>query len=278
MFPRWVVACPPSRRALKRSVANDERAVLVNGIRSSDGRVSLDADDPGLLLGHGVFETMRTYGGVVFALEAHLRRLTQSAETVGVVMPSLHILKEEILRVVEARKGESVVRLTLTVGGMRMVRAGALPSLPPGLRCATRSWAPVPWLPGTAKHNSRLNSLMAVRDAGVDEVLWVDKDGFLLEGTRSNVFGVVEQTLWTPPLDGRCLAGVTREFLLHLAQELGISVREHPMQSAQRFDELYLSSTLKELTPIIEMDGKSVQGSGPIGDRLSSAFAAAVRN
>jgi branched-subunit amino acid aminotransferase/4-amino-4-deoxychorismate lyase len=259
-------------------MANDDRAVLVNGILSSDGRVPLDADDPGLLLGHGIFETMRTYAGVVFELDAHLRRLTQSAESVGVVLPSLHILKEEILRVVEARKGESVVRLTLTVGGVRIVRAGPLPSFSSGFRCATRSWTPTLWLPGTAKHNSRLNSLMAVRDADVDEVLWVDADGFLLEGTRSNIFGVFEQTLWTPPLDGRCLAGVTREVLLHLAQEIGISVREQPMQSARRFDELYLSSTLKELTPIIEMDGKSVQGSGPIGDRLSSAFAAAVRN
>ena len=85
--------------------------------------------------------------------------------------------------------------------------------------CVTRRFVPPAWLDGTVKHCSRAYSRMAVLDAGVDEVLWVDDEDNLLEGTRSNVFAVSDGVLRTPPVDGRFLAGVTRSFVLEAAAE-----------------------------------------------------------
>ena len=138
-------------------------------------------------------------------------------------------------------------------------------------------FVPPPWLDGTVKHVSRAYSRTAVRDAGVDEVIWIDSDGCLLEGTRSNVFAVRDGVLLTPPLDGRILAGVTREALLDAADDAGIPVQLRPMHKGEALDELYASSTLKELTGIDELDGVDAPGAGPIGQTVMAAFRSAIQ-
>jgi branched-chain amino acid aminotransferase len=255
-----------------------ERVVIVDGVVSPEGRVSLDADDSGLLVGQGVFETLRTYHGVPFAVSAHLERLAASAAALGVPMPSTDRLTAELHQAAGARAGESVVRVTLTGGGCRIVRAGPLPPIADGYACATRRWQPSPWLPGTIKHISRANSFVAVAGSEADEVLWVDGDDCLLEGTRSNVFAVRNGRLWTPPIDGRFLAGVTRAQMIAVARELGIEVIEAPLPRTAEVDELYLSSTLKELSPIVRLDGTASAGGGPVGQRVRDAFQASVPN
>ncbi len=249
-----------------------DRIVLVDGHPAQDGLVSLDADDPGLLLGMSVFETLRTYNRRAFRIDAHLQRLHGSASALGVRMHSADLLKREIESITMMRGPESVVRVTLTGGGRRIVRAGPLPPVLSGYRCVTRAWTSPTWLPGTIKHSSRAASVTAVLQGCVDEVLWVDADGNLLEGTRSNVFGVVDGVLWTPPLDGRLLAGITRATVLEIAHEQGIPVRVNAMPHHARFDELYLSSTLKELCPIVVLDGVIAPGSGPVGQQISDVY------
>ena len=249
-----------------------QRVVLVDGDAKPDGRVSLDADDQTLLLGRGVFETLRTYEGQLYGLQEHLERLAASARTVGVGCPDLEILAQEMATAASQISGEAVVRVTLTHGGHRIVRANPLMALPEQYRCATRVWVPPSWLPGEAKHTSRAHSVLAVESAGVDEVLWTDEDGYLLEGTRSNVFGVIDGVLVTPPLDGRLLAGVTRTALLQAAAVVGVPVCEAPLHKGAPFDELYLSSTLKELCPITELDGAAAPGGGPVGAMVSEAM------
>lgn len=148
-----------------------------------------------------------------------------------------------------------------------------MPPPPQSVRCATAQWEPSEWLPGAVKHGSRAGSALVIERHGVDEVLWVDRAGNILEGTRSNVFAVLDGVLVTPPLDGRLLAGVTRQMLLEMAPSVGVPVAERALPADAPFDELYVSSTLKELCPVVELDGAPAAGGGPVGARVSKAFA-----
>ena len=114
-----------------------------------------------------------------------------------------------------------------------------------------------------------------MRESGLDDVLWVC-DGHFLEATTGNVFGVHNGVLWTPPLDGRILPGITRGVLLELAHEAGIPVREAPLPVGAPLDELYLSSSLKILAPVVALDDKPAPGGGPVGQQLRGAFASAM--
>jgi len=250
--------------------------VLCNGQAMDDGQVVLDADDEGFLLGRSAFETLRSYGGGLFALDTHLERLSASCLSLGIGMPNETVVAKELLLAASKVDGDAAVRVTLTASGARIVRAGPLPEVPDPFRCATREFVPPPWLDGTVKHTSRAFSRLAVVQSGADEVIWVDADGDMLEGTRSNVFAVKDGRLITPPVDGRLLAGVTREALIWAAQDAGIEVKLAPLPAEARYDELYVASTLKELTPVASLNGEPTSGEGPVGGAVLDAFYSAV--
>ena len=250
------------------------RVVLVDGVPSASGLVAIDADDPGLTLGVGVFESLRTYGGRVFGLDAHLARLAASAASCGVPIPGHGLLAQELRAAAAARAGESALRVTLTAGRRRIVRAGPLPVLPAVYRCATRPWTPPEWLPGHVKHTSRAASVAAVRASGCDEVLWTDAQGAITEGTTCNVFAVRDGALLTPPLGAHALPGVTRAGLLDAAARLGVPAAEAALYANLAYDELYVSSTYKELRPVVSLDGAPAPGGGPVGAAVLAEFRA----
>ncbi len=232
------------------------------------------ADDAALLGGVAVFEALRTYRGRVFGLSSHLSRLRASAAWMGIPWPGETVLTDEIV----AAAGQAEVALTvLLTDRNRIVRSMPIDPDRAGapIRVATLRWEAPASLPGWVKHTSRAPWLVAARRAGVDEVLLVADDGSWSETNRANLIAVREGTVFSPPNDGRALAGVTRAALLSLARELGLEVVEAPLFPSD-WDELYVCSTLKELAPIVEIDGVSAPGGGPVGARLQDAFAAAV--
>jgi branched-subunit amino acid aminotransferase/4-amino-4-deoxychorismate lyase len=249
-----------------------QRFVIANGAVSEKGLVLLDADDEGLLLGCSVFETLRTYSGELYGIEPHLERLVASCHSMNIPMPDEGVLVSEMEAAAGQIDGEAVVRVTLTAGGVRVVRAATLPSFPSQFRCVTRHFVPPAWLDGTVKHSSRGISREAVRHSGVDEVIWTDADGNMLEGTRCNIIAVQNGTLVTPHLDGTFLAGVTRSTIVECAVNIDVPVQHKAIHQSETFDELYVCSTLKELTPIVELNGEVVGGAGPIGDRVLDQF------
>lgn len=253
-------------------MADFKRIVLVNGVDSPKGLVAIDAADAGFTLGVSVFETLRTYGGTLFEVEAHLDRLAASAFAMDLAEPPLGQIAEEMRKAVGSLGSEAMVRVTMTSGGVRVVEARPIPVTPNPFRCVTREFVPPSWLDGTVKHGSRAYSRRAVLGSGVDEVIWTDQEGFLLEGTRSNVFVVSGGALVTPPVDGRILAGITRSTLIDLADDLGIPVEIRPVHANEPVDEIYVSSTLKELTAVDELNGVAAPGFGPIGQRLIGEF------
>lgn len=246
----------------------------------------IPADDPAITQGMAVFEVVRTYNDVPFRLERHLARLRDSAGFFDIPFRGA-LVEIEVEQALSASSGDRSVSITLTGGGLRVVRVNPIDPARVGtpIHLASCVWTPAPWLPGWVKHTSRAPWLLAVRDAAkraelvqqaVDEVLFVDAAGYWTEANRSNVFAVREGVLLTPPDDGRILRGITRGAVLDAARQAGIETREVPVLSGP-CDELYVASTLKSFAPVATLDGAKLAATGPIGALVRAALAQLVQ-
>lgn len=246
------------------------RRVLVNGIEGA----GLPGDDPGFTRGLNAFETMRTYNGRLFRLEQHLDRLFGSCSALDIPLPDRDELRSEALSVA-AIAANVVVRIALTAGGNRVttVEPADLDRVGRPLHVATVELQPLEFLPGTVKHGSRAAWVIAARRLDVDEVMLVDRSGLILECNRSNVVAVVDGAVCTPPLDGGLLAGVTRSAVLEAAREAGLMVRVAPLRRSAPFSALYATSTLKEIAPIVTLDGQKLASWDPVGRALQASLA-----
>ena len=239
--------------------------IWVDGVEGA----GLPGDDPGFTRGWNAFETFRTYGYEPFRLKEHLDRLDASCDQMELPGQRAQVEAEIQSHMFE----DSVYRVTLTGGGRRVLHIFDVDVARIGapVTSAMFPFLPVGSLPGTVKHGSRAAWMLAARQLGVTEVLFVD-EGRILEANRSNVFAVINGELWTPPLDGRQLAGITREAMIEAAARARLTLREEPVAVDAPFEELYLSSTLKELAPVVQLNGQPGPGPGPVGAALLRAF------
>jgi branched-chain amino acid aminotransferase len=275
------------------------RLVSIDGtiVRPEDAKISVY--DRGFLYGDSVFETVRTYGGEPYALAEHMERLGRSAERVGIEMPvsPADFAMEVRLAVRAARNPESYARAMLTRGSgpvgldpalaaapLRVVLVEPL-ALPPasayrdGVRVITvRTSRPADSAHG-AKVGNYLASLLALKqakDAGAHEALILDVAGHIVEGTTSNVFLVRGGALLTPPDEAGLLPGITRAHLLEIAAETGRVVDFAPLSPAvlADADEVFLTSSLREILPVVAVDGRCVGDGlpGPVTRALHTAF------
>ena len=279
--------------------------VWLNGrfVPARDARVS--ALDRGLLHGDGAYDTWRTYGGLPFAVAAHLRRLADAARVLGLPSPGPAAAWERRSRILLARNrlGDSAVRLTITRGAAgealvpdRRVRPTFLliaRRLPATLvRQRERGVAAValpfprdagpPW--GGLKLIGHASAVVGRRVAarrGADEAIYVTPGGEVTEGITSNLFLVERGALVTPPRDAGILPGVTRAIVLDLARRSGIAVHEERVTVARlrRAREVFLTASTIEVLPVVRVDGRTVGGGRPgeLTRRLQEAFSARVR-
>jgi branched-chain amino acid aminotransferase len=276
--------------------------VLIDGQPHSPEAARVSVFDRGFLYGDSVFETLRTYSGRPFALDEHLTRLEQSARLVGIRLPlaSAELSAEVERAILLAGFAESNVRIMVTRGQgeklgldpalahspLRVIIVSELVPLPDekfqhGIAAVTYRAQRV--ADGTEAVGAKLgNYLVAVlateaaRAAGAEEALLVDAEGNVLEGATSNVFSVRAGRLSTPPVSLGILAGITRAHVLEVARELGLDVDERPLLSRELaiVDELFISSSIRELVPVIRVDGQLIGGGvpGPLTARLLAAF------
>jgi len=245
--------------------------VMQDGRLRSDGRVSISADDPGLLHGRTCFETLRVRGGRIVELDAHLDRLKQSAAWMGIPLVSSQQLAFELMALLsELGEPEAVLRVMATPGGTRILRGELAPPRRDQASVVALSWEPPQWLPGWIKHGSRAGSHHAKGDA--DEAIFVDSNGLVGEGTWSNVVAVIEGTLRTAPADGRILAGVTRMEVLRAARFNGVPTVEQRFNLLDSIAEFYLCSTTHGLVPIVCCDARRFGGWGPVGRALDQTM------
>ena len=247
------------------------------------------ADDEGLLRGRAAFETLKVYGGRPFRLEAHLDRLTASAASIG--LPAVERRRLQVLVglvLPKAVSGDASLRLVWTAGPARGAPSALalLSDIPDWIEHARERGASAvsllgvrasaPWLLPGVKSTSYAVNMAAEAEArrrGVDEALFVDGDGIVLEGTVTNVWWRIGDTLFTPALELGILAGVTRATLVELAPECGFSVEEgaYPLARLLESEEAFTSSSVREVMPLVEIDGKTL-GRGPAADALQTAL------
>jgi 4-amino-4-deoxychorismate lyase len=262
-------------------------AVAGRGIVEPDAPV-LHADDEALLRGRAAFETMRVYNGRPFRLDEHLRRLAGSAARIGLQEVDAGEC-EELARtaLVEADADDAVLRIYWTAGREGESRptvialVSAVPphleelrgrgisviTLPLGVDPNVRALAP--WLLGGVKSTSYAVNMAAEAEAkrrGADDAVFLASEDIVLEGPVTNVWWRLDDLLYTPALELGILAGVTRSTLITEAARLGYQVREgaFPREHLAAAHEAFTSSTVREVLPIVELDGKPV-GEGTPG-------------
>jgi 4-amino-4-deoxychorismate lyase len=247
------------------------------------------ADDEAFIRGRAAFETLRVYGGVPFRLESHLVRLAASCERIGVEPPDAEECRElASLALGEAAVPDAALRFYRTAGREQsasprlFVLVSAIPPHLEELRArGTRLVsllgvrAEAPWLLGGVKSTSYAVNMAAEAEArarGGDDAVFVSEDDLVLEGPVTNVWWRHGRTLFTPSLDLGILAGVTRDTLLELAPAKGYEVREgrFPLSELRASDEAFTSSSVRELMPVVEIDGTDV----PRGEAASTLQAA----
>lgn len=264
----------------------------VNGQLDDVSRLRISPLDHGLLVGDGVFETLRVYDGVPFAWRRHYERLTYSAHGIGLPTPPSAELRAAAGAVLEANQlREARLRITVTGGEAPLgsERGEAAPTVivaasELALRPDVADVVTVPWARNergaiaglkTISYAENVRALAYAREHGAGEAVFPNTRGELCEATGSNVFLVFAGVLHTPPGDAGCLLGVTRALVLELAAERGIAIEEAalPLDALHRADEAFLSSTTREVQAIGRVDGQTLPiAPGPVTTRLADAF------
>lgn len=261
--------------------------VMIDGQLLDPAEATISVFDRGFLYGDSVFETIRTYGGSPFELKQHLERLEWSASRVFIPLPcSLDTLEREVMAAVKAAHNpESYVRVMVTRGRGAMgldpsttqhpVRVIIVDRLePPAQAAYERGIATITFqtqrfgdatAAAGAKVANYLVAVLAMREAravGASEALITDHTGGIVEGSTSNVFAVKGGVLITPPESSGILPGITRARVIRAADDLGLEVRFEAFERATitEHDELFVCSSIRELLPVVSVDGR------PVGD------------
>ena len=273
--------------------------VSVDGVITpiADGRVSVM--DHGFLFGDSIYEVVRTRGGRPVAMAEHLVRLRQSAGMTYLRLPwtDAEIVSRLKAAFLASRLPEAYVRLVISRG------VGPMSLLPDGCERASMIVYVMPLvlqtpaevergigvvvterlrndrraMPPAAKTGNYLNNVLALveaKRAGGDDAVMVSPEGFVTEATTANLFWVKGGTVFTAPLDGSVLAGVTRSLLLAQMAREGLAVREgrFGLDEFRACDEAFLTGSIRGVSAIVRIDGRAV-GDGEPGPMTRRAAA-----
>ncbi|MCC6428130.1 MAG: branched-chain-amino-acid transaminase [Phycisphaerales bacterium] len=298
----------PSVEALDQQ---DRPYIWVNGELLPKSKAVVSVYDHGLLYGDGVFEGIRIYRGKIFKCQQHMDRLYRCAEAIRLKIPvPVKEMVEIQRRCIEANElTEGYIRLVITRGfGTLGLDPRRCPE--PGVICiadqirlfpaeayeagmrvivANRPKTPVACLDPRIKSLNYLNNILAKCEAidfGCDEVIMLNMEGFITEGSGDNIFTIKDGVLYTPPSDAGILEGVTRGFVAReLAPALGYKCIEKNMrvEDVLTADEVFLTGTAAEIIGVSQIDrhdGKGTitqstkvsPGEGPITKKLRQKF------
>ena len=269
-----------------------EPLVYVDGQWFPKSSASISVYDHGMLYGDGVFEGIRVYKGVIFQFKEHLDRLYSSAKSIKLQVP---LTPQDLTRaIVETLKRnglkDAYIRLVVTrgVGDLgvdpRKCRKASVivitEPVDPTFGMITKQKGisvifssvrrdAVDATTHEIKSLNYLNSVMAKQealDAGADDALMLDRNGFVSEATTTNLFIVKDGDIFTPPSTSGILPGVTRKRIIHLSRDLGYRVIEKALTpfDVTNADEAFLTGTLSEIVPLVTVRGITV-GDGKVG-------------
>jgi len=265
----------------------------------ADAKISVF--DHGLLYGDGVFEGIRVYSGRVFELEAHIRRLYESARVIRLKIPmTREELTAAVWKTVTANAfSDGYIRLVVTRGvgtlGLNpficenpqlFIIADSIQLYPEelyqkGMKVVSATTVrnhPLT-VPPQVKSLNYLNNILAkieALDNDVPEAIMYNHEGFVAEATGDNVFIVKNGVVYTPPIQAGALEGITRNVVINLATQQNIDVVENNLTRFDLYvaDEFFLTGTAAEVIGIVEIDGRTIGGGmpGPVTKLLSKKF------
>jgi branched-chain amino acid aminotransferase len=243
--------------------------------------------DHGLVVGDGVFETLKVTEQGAFAVRRHLRRMDRSAAALGLPPPDHTLIREAIDAVLDGRDfGRGKLRITYT-GGRGPLGSEAAYG-PPTLIVALAPAAPAPLLtsivtaPWTRNEHGALTGVKSTSYAenvrglryaaerGASEAIFLNTVGQVCEGTGTNIFLVFGDTIVTPPLTSGPLAGITRELIMKWSS---IEERELTLEEAKRADEVFITSSMRDIQGVERWDDQIFSPMRPITEAVAATFA-----
>lgn len=280
--------------------------IYIDGKYYDERSAKISVFDHGLLYGDGVFEGIRAYNGRVFKLTEHIDRLFCSAKAILLEIPMKPAeVTEAVLDACRRNKvRDGYIRLVVTRGigtlGLNpnrcknpsvIVIAGKIQLYPPELYERGMDIITVPTvrslhsaLNPAIKSLNYLNNILAkieANNAGCEEAVMLNAQGFVAECTGDNLFMVKGKNLLTPPLSAGALYGITRHVVMEIGAESGLAVNEKDLTRYDLFnaDECFLTGTGAELVPVVKIDGRVIGSGkpGPVTKRLVSQYHALTK-
>jgi branched-chain amino acid aminotransferase len=275
--------------------------VFIDGKYHDEQDAKVSVFDHGLLYGDGVFEGIRAYNGRVFKLKEHIDRLFYSAKAILLDIPMAHadVMKATVATCRENNIRDGYIRLIVTRGvgtlglnpnrckrGSVIVIADKIQVYPPEMYengMAIVTVATVRNLHSALnpaiKSLNYLNNILAkieANNAGVEEAIMLNADGYVSECTADNLFLVKGNQLMTPPLYAGALYGITRGTVMDLGRAAGLQVSEPNLTRYDVFcaDECFLTGTGAEVVPVTKVDGRTIGAGkpGPMTKKLMSQY------
>ena len=264
-------------------------AVWINGALIPDNEARISIFDHGLVVGDGVFETVKVVAGQPFALTRHLARLGRSAAGLGLPPPDLEQIRAGAMDVIKSSGEIPLARMRITVtGGIAPLgsergKSGitaivALAAQAPAT--ASVDVVVVPWrrnelgaLSGlkTTSYGENVRALAYAAEQGGSEAIFANTAGNLCEGTGTNVFVVSGGELVTPPISSGCLAGVTRALVI---EWVGAVENDLPVSALANAEEAFLTGTTRDVQPIRMVNGSMLPAvPGPVTKKAIEVFA-----
>ena len=265
-------------------------AYWVNGGIVAAGAAAVSPVDHAVIVGDGVFETLKVVNGTPFALTRHLGRLKRSASGLGLPEPDDALVRTAVAETLTADPEAGRLRITWSSGpgplgsdrgggpGTLLVASSPGTVWPETVQVQLCEWTRNERgaLTGlkTTSYAENVRALEAAHRRGASEALLANTQGRLCEGTGTNVFLVVDGVLVTPPLSSGCLAGITRELVLELTEVVERDVDPGELAVAS---EAFLTSSTREVGAISAVDDTVLpEAPGPVTAGLVAAFAALV--
>jgi D-alanine transaminase len=255
--------------------------VYFNGKFIPKEEVKISPDDRGFLFGDGIYEVVRWYEGFFYDMNNHVTRMGRSLREIRIswddrgLFPSV---AEELVKINGLQNQPAMVYLQVTRGAARRTHSFPSPEVTPTVYAYAWGFVPdsaakekgikvmmkedIRWSRCDIKSIALLANTMSFQEAhenGLKECIFV-RNGLITEGSRSNIFFVIDGTLFTHPESNHILSGVTRKNVLRIAEEAGIKIREEAVAEnrIRLIQEAFITNTSAEVTPVTELGGNTL--------------------
>jgi D-alanine transaminase len=272
-----------------------------NGEFLPKNEIRISPDDRGFLFADGIYEVVRWYEGFFYDMTSHVSRLKRSLRELRInwsdadMYPSI---ADELIKLNKLESQQALIYLQVTRGAARRTHFFPSPEVTPTVYASAWGFIPdnqsnesgvkvmlkeeIRWSRCDIKSVALLPNTMSFQEAyenGLKECIFV-RNGFITEGSHSNIFFVIDGTLFTHPESNHILSGVTRKNVLRIAEETGIKIREEALpENRLRFvQEAFITNTSAEVTPVTDIGGNTLNNGvpGPVTRLIREKFNAEI--